>query len=168
MTVKIADHTVAIGIDEPCPATDIAILEDDTCGVLAAPSDLRSYDEHPMRLFSELHRFKPYPVGQLRRQDNTLHAMVVELGQDPICTADSIGIAALLLARHPLVHTAASIRLQMLGCIHAALDPQTSYSALKPLFQLLHQSGPRHLYIQVLSKHKATVSKLFQSRGRLY
>lgn len=164
--MKIPERTVVIGIGEPCPATDAVILEDDTCGVLAAPADLRHCHEHPIALYSSLHRFKPYPPGDLRRQGRTIYAMVVELESDPICTPGSIHNAATRLARHPLVDTAGSIRLQMLGCIHAGIEPLAGYSALTPLFEFLSQSGSRRLYLQVPAEHKPVISARVQQDTR--
>lgn len=155
---------ILIGTGDGGPTTDVVVLEDDTCGVLAAPLALRPDSEHPVRLYTSLHEFTPYPAGSLRQHGDTLYAMVVELDNEPACDGESIRRAADNLMQHPLIQNAGSIRLQLLGCVHAGLEPRVSLTALSVLFDYLERYRAPALYLEVPPEHRPAAADWLKRR----
>ena len=117
---------VRAGLRSPPFAVQAVVLEEDTGLVLSADNTIRNFEEHPVRLMSDLISYEFPSAGTLVIQEGSPHyllAVVNDLEQVPHCQKD--WVIACLSACFAFCGEKGitALATQILGSVYGNLDP---------------------------------------------
>jgi hypothetical protein len=119
-------------IDPATPATaDLIVVEEDTCGLLNAPAEIRHPNEHPVRLYTALHGFVPMQPGSIHIQGQRLSAIVIDVDAQPPCNPEWVKSALQKIFMHAGQRQAGCIELPLLGNRHGKLSIEISLQLIR-------------------------------------
>jgi hypothetical protein len=128
-------------IDPATPGSaDLVILEEDTCGLLNAPVEIRHPNEHPVRLYTALHGFVPMQPGSIHIQGRWVSAIVVDVDAEPPCNPEWVRSALQKIFMHAGQQQVRCIELPLLGSIHGKLSMEISLQLIREA--VLHYPQP--------------------------
>jgi hypothetical protein len=150
-----------IGPAAPAGA-DLIVVEEDTCGLLNAPADIRDPNEHPIRLYTALHNFIPFEPGSVRMHANVLEAVVVDIEAQPPCRPEWIKLALQKIFAHIEQHRLHSIELPLLGTRYGKLDIETSIRLIREALLQYPQTPLHKIQLRMDSADIAAAQRILE------
>jgi hypothetical protein len=113
---------VAVASEERPPfEVDAVAVEDDTYGVLAADPEFREPDEHPIRIWTQVHEMTPAEPGSVSVAGGhplRLLAVVHDLSEDPTWREEWVARAVTEILAEVARRRLCGLGLSLLGAVH--------------------------------------------------
>jgi hypothetical protein len=105
---------------------DALAVEEDTWLIMSAEPTMGDFQEHPIRLMTDLIEARPKPVGSVVVQGrNPMHFMAIvhDVNQDPTCREEWVHGALHAIFREAEHRKLRSLGLPLIGTLHGKLVP---------------------------------------------
>jgi hypothetical protein len=135
-----------VATDDHAPfETDAVALEDDTFAVLGADLEFNEPDEHPIRIWTQVHEMEETEPGTVVVQEGNplrLLAVVHDLARDPTCEEEWISTALTEILSVVRERRLRALGIEPLGCVYGKFSAARFVELLR---ETLEQTRPASL-----------------------
>ena len=124
---------IMVATPDEASTADAVVLEEDTWLVLSAEPKVTIPTDHPIRIFTDLHKAQPLATGtviECQGRPMTLMAVVYDFGAEPCCRSEWVAAALSGILRICRERGLRSILLPLLGVRHGRMRPEAVLSLL--------------------------------------
>jgi hypothetical protein len=142
----------AAPLHQPPFEVDAVVYQEDTYGVLAAPTEVEPDADHPVRVFHGAARLEPSPLGSVcvvEEKPLRLHAVVCDLDADAPCCATWIERAFAEVLRLAAERRLARIGAEILGAAYGHLEVEEAAGLLLRVLAAREVCHPSQLWLIV-------------------
>jgi hypothetical protein len=158
---------VVVATDDQAPfETDAVALEDDTFAVLGADLEFNEPDEHPIRIWTQVHELEESEPGTVALQEGKplrLLAVVHDLARDPTCEEEWISTALTEILSVVRERRLRALGIEPLGCVYGRFSAKRFVELLR---EALDRSRPLTLERVWVISPPELVEALSASVGR--